>query len=153
MADVDKFSATYNEGYYTKNEEMLRAELETLRTRVREMEQEYTTKLWHCDACGFGFDACHENEGGGYSCPLCKCVELEATLATARAAARDEERDWFTSYIVGFRKAYFLTIDPKLREKAGHAIEQLLLKIERDFGLHGESSAAPAPGGGAGAEQ
>ena len=37
-----------------------------------------------CDNCAFTFDAIHEDEGGGYSCPLCHETELEAENARLR---------------------------------------------------------------------
>ena len=39
-----------------------------------------TAKLWTCPECAFSFDAMHENEGGGYSCPLCENERLRAAL-------------------------------------------------------------------------
>jgi hypothetical protein len=37
-----------------------------------------------CPACAFTFDRVHEDEGGGYSCPLCEIERLRAELAKAR---------------------------------------------------------------------
>ena len=51
-----------------------------LAERCAELEAKQI-KLWECPACGFGFDARHEDEGGGYSCPSCRQDELEAELA------------------------------------------------------------------------
>lgn len=36
--------------------------------------------LWTCPACAFSFSREHEDEGGGYSCPLCRVAALEAGL-------------------------------------------------------------------------
>lgn len=40
-------------------------------------------ELWHCDNCGFGFDACHTNEDGGYTCPVCELAEMKALALEA----------------------------------------------------------------------
>lgn len=38
-----------------------------------------------CPACAFTFDACHTDEGGGYSCPVC----AEIALREERGRLRD----------------------------------------------------------------
>jgi hypothetical protein len=45
-------------------------------------------ELWTCPACAFTFDACHQDDKpeGGYSCPACAELELQAEAATLRAA-------------------------------------------------------------------
>jgi hypothetical protein len=37
-----------------------------------------------CPVCAFTFDACHEDQGGGYSCPLCVELRLQEQLQTAQ---------------------------------------------------------------------
>jgi uncharacterized Zn finger protein (UPF0148 family) len=37
-------------------------------------------KLWKCPDCGFGFDAFHTDEDGGYSCPVCEIETLQQQL-------------------------------------------------------------------------
>lgn len=51
--------------------------------------------LWECEKCGFAFSREHENEGGGYSCPVCelatadKAIEaLRVQVAAAEAASQ-----------------------------------------------------------------
>lgn len=39
-----------------------------------------TTTMWTCPECAFSFDACHNDEGGGYSCPLCGEARAEARV-------------------------------------------------------------------------
>jgi len=39
-----------------------------------------------CPDCAFTFDAAHEDEGGGYSCPLCSEIALQAEVERLREA-------------------------------------------------------------------
>jgi len=41
--------------------------------------------MWTCLDCGFSFDAQHEDEGGGYTCPVCEVDDLRAQLVTLEA--------------------------------------------------------------------
>src|SRR6266545_4315065 len=45
-------------------------------------------ELWTCPACAFTFDACHQDDTpeGGYSCPSCAELRLQAEEAALRAA-------------------------------------------------------------------
>jgi hypothetical protein len=45
-------------------------------------------ELWTCPACAFAFDACHQDNTpeGGYSCPACAELRLQAEAAALRAA-------------------------------------------------------------------
>lgn len=45
-------------------------------------------RLWECPGCGFGFDAQHTDQDGGYSCPVCAKARLEKALAVCREALR-----------------------------------------------------------------
>lgn len=37
-------------------------------------------EMWGCPDCGFSFDAVHEDEGGGYSCPACAETKLRDAM-------------------------------------------------------------------------
>lgn len=43
-------------------------------------------QLWTCPDCGFGFDAIHGDEKGGYSCPNCSEAELLKEVQRLRSA-------------------------------------------------------------------
>jgi len=46
-------------------------------------------KLWSCPDCAFSFDKIHEDEGGGYTCPLCEVGRLRKTLDAAQTVIND----------------------------------------------------------------
>lgn len=44
-------------------------------------QEKQEIKLQTCSDCGFGFDSVHENDdGSGYSCPVCEVSQLEKKL-------------------------------------------------------------------------
>ena len=38
-----------------------------------------------CPNCAFTFDACHEDRDGGYTCPVCREIELTKALEEIRS--------------------------------------------------------------------
>lgn len=44
------------------------------------------SKMWECEACGFGMDAIHTDADGGYTCPVCVASEDSRRL---KGFARD----------------------------------------------------------------
>ena len=48
-----------------------------------------------CPVCAFTFDACHEDQGGGYSCPLCAEARLVEQLEAVRGELETTRADLY----------------------------------------------------------
>ena len=55
----------------------IRNVLDNLCSQLASLQANQAVKLWTCPDCAFSFAAEHENEGGGYSCPVCESAALE----------------------------------------------------------------------------
>jgi len=72
-----------------------------------------------CPKCAFTFDACHADEGGGYSCPACAELAQEATIAQLRA-----EKDALRLDVERLDEALVVTLEQnaQLREALDRAM-------------------------------
>lgn len=74
-----------------------RSHVEGLLNYARELREQRASatavRLWECPACGFRFDAAHEDVGGGHSCPACAERTLLGLAASLRGALADAERE------------------------------------------------------------
>jgi hypothetical protein len=75
----------------------LKRQIDNARRAPGHIEPHERIDLWVCDACGFGFDAVHEDvsvggEDGVYSCPCCFEAAIWPALPAIIAALEDRDR-------------------------------------------------------------
>jgi len=70
------------------------AELNRLRSESAILRDEH--RMWECPDCAFAFAAEHDDEGGGYSCPVCENARLHWDVTVLRSALENWGRhhDW-----------------------------------------------------------